>query len=295
MLLAAYRLRRPTRDIDVQLVDASLDHQHFTTVVTAIAGVPAEDGLLLDPSSSWIESIRDEDEHSGLRVHLPGTLHTHRLAVRLDVSTADPIWPEPVQVELPGLLGQAVAMRGYPLVTVVAEKTVTMLQRGSVNTRWRDFVDVRSLAREHSFVASDVWRAASAVAEHRQVALGPLTDVLAGYRGIAQPRWRAWRAKHRLEDRSLADFGAQLADVISFVDPVYARARDGGDRWAHRASPGRGRSARARDDSRDALTARASDGHVGVRPGVGDVAVIHRRGGRVGKDATALRRRPRAP
>ena len=231
VLLAAYRLRRPTRDIDVQLVDASLDHQHMTTVVTAIAGVPAEDGLVLDPSSAWIESIRDEDEYSGLRVHLPGILHTHRLDVRLDVSTGDPIWPEPVQVVLPGLLGQAVTLLGHPLVTVVAEKTVTMLQRGSVNTRWRDFVDVRSLAREHSFVAGDVWRAASAVAGHRQVALEPLADVLDGYRAIAQPRWRAWRAKHRLEDRSLADFGAQLADVMAFVDPVYARIRQAGDRW----------------------------------------------------------------
>ena len=106
-----------------------------------------------------------------------------------------------------------------------------MLQRGSVNTRWRDFVDVRSLARERSFVAGDVWRAASAVAGHRQVALEPLADVLGGHHVIAQPRWRAWRAKHRLEDRSLADFGAQLTDVMAFIDPVYARTRQEGDRW----------------------------------------------------------------
>ncbi len=231
VLLAAYRLRRPTRDIDVQLVDAALDRQHLATVVTAIAGVPVEDGLALDPSAAWMETIRDEDEYRGLRVHLPGTLHTHRLDVRLDVSTADPIWPEPVQVVLPGLLGQPVTLLGHPLVTVVAEKTITMLQRGSVSTRWRDFVDVRSLAREHSFVADDMWRAASTVAEHRQTVLGPLADVLGGYQGIAQPRWRAWRAKHRLQDRSLVDFGAQLADVMAFVDPVYARTRQERDLW----------------------------------------------------------------
>lgn len=236
VLLAAYRLRRPTRDIDVQLLDAALDRQHLTAVVTAISAVPADDGLVLNPASSRIETIRDEDEYSGLRVHLPGTLHTHRLDVRLDVSTADPIWPAPIHVVLPGLLGQDVALLGHPLVTVVAEKTVTMLQRGTVNTRWRDFVDVRSMAREHSFIADEVWRAASAVAEHRQVTLGPLAGVLAGYPGIAQPRWRAWRSKQRLEDRSLVDFGDQLTDVLAFVDPVYAKVRRGSDDWDPRRS-----------------------------------------------------------
>ncbi|WP_370511022.1 hypothetical protein [Cellulomonas sp. SLBN-39] len=33
MLLAAYGLRRPTRDIDAQLVDQALDEAHLLTVV----------------------------------------------------------------------------------------------------------------------------------------------------------------------------------------------------------------------------------------------------------------------
>lgn len=35
---------------------------------------------------------------------------------------------------------------GYPRVMVLAEKIVTAIQRGTANTRWRDFVDIVALS-----------------------------------------------------------------------------------------------------------------------------------------------------
>ncbi|MDQ1535673.1 MAG: hypothetical protein QOE58_66 [Actinomycetota bacterium] len=95
-------------------------------------------------------------------------------------------------MELPAILGGQVILLGHPLPTVVAEKTVTVLPRGTTSTRWRDFVDVRSLARMYPFVASDLATAAAAVAAHRLVTLGPLAAVTTGYGDIAQPKWAAW-------------------------------------------------------------------------------------------------------
>jgi hypothetical protein len=62
--------------------------------------------------------------------------------LKFDVSTGDPIYPAPQIIELPALLHGSVRLLGHPLPTVVAEKTVTVLQRGTTSTRWRDFVDV---------------------------------------------------------------------------------------------------------------------------------------------------------
>jgi hypothetical protein len=44
-------------------------------------------------------------------------------------------------VELPRLLGGSLCIRGYSIEMVIAEKLVTALERGTANTRWRDFVD----------------------------------------------------------------------------------------------------------------------------------------------------------
>ena len=108
MLLAAYQLRRPTSDIDIQALGLELDNRHLRDVVAAIAVVGADDGLVLDLTNVKLEAIRDEDEYSGLRVRVPATIHRGKLVIKLDVSTGDPISPTLDDVTLPGPRGDDV-------------------------------------------------------------------------------------------------------------------------------------------------------------------------------------------
>ncbi|MFC4615366.1 nucleotidyl transferase AbiEii/AbiGii toxin family protein [Cellulomonas algicola] len=149
VLLAAHGLRRPTRDIDAQLVDQTLDEVHLRAVVRAVAELPVDDALVLHVEDAWVEQIRDEDDYAGLRLHVPAHVHTFDVRTfTIDVSTGDPIRPRVDTVALPSILGdEPVTLRAHPLPTVVAEKTVTILQRGVTSTRWRDLMDVVSLAR----------------------------------------------------------------------------------------------------------------------------------------------------
>lgn len=47
---------------------------------------------------------------------------------------------------------------------VHAEKIITALQRGTINTRWRDFADVYVLAGQHPIDGRELHRALSEVA-----------------------------------------------------------------------------------------------------------------------------------
>ncbi|MFJ4268811.1 nucleotidyl transferase AbiEii/AbiGii toxin family protein [Paenarthrobacter nicotinovorans] len=221
VLLSAHSLRRPTRDIDIQALDFELDVAHVTKVVAAVAAVDTEDGLSFHAGSLDIEQIRDEDEYTGLRVTLPAALHRAKPTIKLDISTGDPIWPAPEQIELPLLLGGSVKMQGHPLVTVIAEKTVTMLQRGTTSTRWRDFLDVAALSDRYPFAAAHLREAARQVAQHRSVELGPLRALLNGYGQIGQAKWAAWRAKNRAEDLCAKDLDDQVERVLAFMDPIF--------------------------------------------------------------------------
>ena len=60
----------------------------------------------------------------------------------VDVNVGDPVWPVPGPVEVPRLLGGSVTLLGYPLTMILAEKIVTGVERGTANTRWRDYADV---------------------------------------------------------------------------------------------------------------------------------------------------------
>lgn len=221
VLLAAYRLRRPTRDIDMQALDFPLDEAHLRTVVERVAAVDSDDALVLDTSAVTVTRIRDEEEYDGLRLTVPARVHTFRFPLKLDISTGDPIWPATQHVDLPAILGGHVTVLGHPLPTVIAEKTVTVLQRGTTSTRWRDYVDVRGLSRTYPFLAGDLRSAAQAVADHRQVELGPLAAVTTGYGDVAQPKWSAWLRTNDMTDLAEPVFDDQLAAITAFVDPVY--------------------------------------------------------------------------
>ena len=145
VLLAAFSLRRPTKDIDLQASGIADDVQAVLRRVREIAVVEVSDGLTFDPSVITAHTIREDDNYAGVRVRSIATLGRARIPVGIDVNFGDPIWSAPSAVTIPRLveLGQQpVRILGYPLPMVVAEKTVTAIDRGEANTRWRDFADI---------------------------------------------------------------------------------------------------------------------------------------------------------
>jgi hypothetical protein len=233
VLLAAYDTRRPTRDIDLQATHLAGDADTVLALVRDIAAVHKDDGLAYDAGSATAEVIRDEEEYSGVRVRLVGHLSRARIPFHVDVNVGDPIVPPPAQVEVPRLLGGAITVRGYPLSMVFAEKIVTAVQRGTVNTRWRDYADIALLSAAHDVDGDELAASIDVVATHRNATLTPLDEVLAGYAEIAQNKWSAWVRKQRLTDRLDQDFASVLQDVFTFAGPAVSSAIKGLT-WVHR-------------------------------------------------------------
>jgi Nucleotidyl transferase AbiEii toxin, Type IV TA system len=90
--------------------------------------------------------------------------------------------PAPQRVRLPRALGDAIELLGYAPETAIAEKGVTILERGITSTRWRDYVDIVQLSRSHPIDPAQLRVSADAVAGHRGVTLEPVSPHLAGVR-----------------------------------------------------------------------------------------------------------------
>jgi hypothetical protein len=114
-------------------------------------------------------------------------------------------------------------VRGYPLEMVLAEKVATAIARGTVNTRWRDFVDLYLLTNRHRVSGATFRASLDRVAQYRKLTLVPLASVLVGYSELAQARWGAWLRKQRLESTIPTDFSAVLDYVVEFSDPIIGR------------------------------------------------------------------------
>ena len=222
VLLAALDARRPTRDIDFAARAIENTTENVLAAVQAIAAISLEDGMEFDSIGATAETIREEDSYSGIRVTLGGTLSRAMIRLHVDVNVGDPIWPGPQQIRVPRLIDGVIVVRGYPLEMVLAEKLVTAPERGTANTRWRDFVDIYALTRRFPINAQTLKYSMQRVAQFRNAELAPLQTALKGYAEIAETRWRAWLRKQRLENSIPTNFSIVLEQLVSFADPLIA-------------------------------------------------------------------------
>lgn len=221
ILLAAYGVRRPTKDADANAVGADVNADHLISVVHDIAAVQTDDGVVFDLDSISVQEIRERADHPGFRVRVGVLIGPWQGTAAWDVSTGDPIVPAPRQVRIDRVLGDPIMLLGYASETTIAEKGVTILERGITSTRWRDYIDIVQLTRQGIDI-DELLRSARAVARYRGVTLEPIAPHVVGYGQTSQARWAAWRRKEQLEAVCEADLDEQMALVAACLDPVFS-------------------------------------------------------------------------
>ena len=85
-------------------------------------------------------------EYPGIRMALDAHLGTIVTPIKIDISTGDVITPGAIEYDYGLMLEErSIKLWSYNLETVLAEKLQTILARGVLNTRMRDFYDVYTL------------------------------------------------------------------------------------------------------------------------------------------------------
>jgi Nucleotidyl transferase AbiEii toxin, Type IV TA system len=220
MLLAVLDARRMTKDADLSAHGIPNDEQSVTTVVAEIAtsSLSESDGVLFDPSSIATEAVREGASYRGVRAKLPAQIGAARVVVTLDFSFGDP--GEVEEILYPEILGGAgIALRAYPIERTLAEKIATMMERGELNTRDRDFADVWVLSRLHTIDARSLSKTLQAVVKHRNHRLLVLSEALAELPN-RQQSYDALRGRASFTVEPPSNWDELVAEVIAFVDPL---------------------------------------------------------------------------
>ena len=232
--LAAFSMRRATKHIDLQATRIANDANDVMERVREIVGIDVGDGLFFESAAITAHTIREDDVYAGVRVRLLAMLGRSRLPIGIDVNFGDPISPPPAEITLPRLVQigqQPVHILGYPLPMVIAEKTVTAIERGAANTRWRDFADLLTISSVHEILADELAGALKAVATYRAATLRPLLPTLAAMPETAQARWMTWRRRQAHAEKLPQQFADTLRVVAALTDPVLEGALPERARW----------------------------------------------------------------
>ena len=219
-LLAAYQLRRPTQDIDMQVQQLPGDVDTIQQLVEQICKVKVDDGVRFQLAQMDVRAIREGATSAGLRVRVPASLGPAQLVLRLDINIGDPITPAPTELAYPQLLGGSFDVIGYPLPTVLAEKLVTMIELGEGNTRDRDVGDVVRITGAHPIDAAELRSACVATAAYRRVPLEPLAGNTASLGQRRQSAWTRWLRRAHLDGELPESFAKAREQVSDFADPV---------------------------------------------------------------------------
>lgn len=199
---------RPTRDMDFLGDHISRDKENIKRIMHEICSIECEeDGVTFECGEDeiWLEDITVEKEYNGTRVHMTAHIDTIVQQFSIDVGFGDVIVPQPAQLDYPLLIEglPAVNVESYSLETVVAEKFQTMIDRGTINSRMKDFFDVYSILKAGKVDEALLKEAVIEVFANRGTELDAdnvvFTDDFA-QDGMRQTMWKAYLKKIKYKE-----------------------------------------------------------------------------------------------
>lgn len=135
---------RSTMDIDTSMKNLNLSAEDALRVVNQVKDIDLDDGVYFEVKD--VSNIMDEMEYPGIRVTMNANVGRLITPLKIDISTGDVITPRAIEFNYDLLLeDRSIKLWSYNLETILAEKLQTVLARGILNTRMRDFYDIRML------------------------------------------------------------------------------------------------------------------------------------------------------
>jgi hypothetical protein len=229
---------RPTMDIDL-LRRGIADQAVLVQFVEQCAAIEdPSDGVILEPSTISVESIRDATEYVGTRIRLQAHLAKVRQTVQIDFGVGDAVHPQPQLIEYPVLLTNSpIRLHAYPVEAAIAEKFHAMVDLDLQNSRMKDFYDIWILSRTLAFSGHGLSQAIRYTFQRRQTSVPTAAPVALTAAFYDDPiHVRQWSAfLRRIGEKALADdFKRVAGDLVEFLMPVAEAAATAVDhpvRW----------------------------------------------------------------
>ena len=193
--------QRSTMDIDTSIRNFNLTENDALQIAKEIGEINLDDGVTFEIKHA--ERIMDDMEYPGIRLAADAISDGMITPIKIDISTGDAITPRAIEYQYKLLLeDRSIRLLSYNLETVLGEKLQTILVRGVLNTRMRDFYDVYTLLlRYRRDVDIDVFREAFAATCRKRETVGLIhagQKIIQGIRddGNLRKLWEAYCRKY---------------------------------------------------------------------------------------------------
>lgn len=212
---------RSTMDIDTSMKNLNLSAEDALRVVNQVKDIDLDDGVSFEVKD--VSNIMDEMEYPGIRVTMNANVGRLITPLKIDISTGDVITPRAIEFNYDLLLeDRSISLWTYNLETILAEKLQTVLARGILNTRMRDFYDIRMLLdtyedKVNKAVLKDAFAATCKKREtdHLQEQAEDIIKIIDADEQL-QVLWRAYQKKYSYAAE--IDYASVISGVRKLMD-----------------------------------------------------------------------------
>ena len=212
---------RSTMDIDTSMKNLNLSAEDALQVVNQVKDIDLDDGVSFEVKD--VSNIMDEMEYPGIRVTMNANVGRLITPLKIDISTGDVITPRAIEFNYDLLLeDRSISLWSYNLETILAEKLQTVLARGILNTRMRDFYDIRMLLdtyedKVNKAVLKDAFAATCKKrgTDHLQEQAEEIIKIIEADEQL-QVLWRAYQKKYSYAAE--IDYASVISGVRKLMD-----------------------------------------------------------------------------
>lgn len=189
---------RTTMDMDTSIKGIDLTDKELYEVLNEILKIDVNDDVKFVVRNS--EPIKEDDEYGGLKYNLLAQFDKLRVNLSIDIATGDLITPREIEYDYKMMFeDRNLKIMTYNIETIIAEKFQTVISRGVLNSRMKDYYDLYYLNTNKEYSKENLKLAIEKTFNKRETEIESIDKVIAEIEksDFIKDLWEAYRKKHK--------------------------------------------------------------------------------------------------
>lgn len=208
---------RTTMDMDTCVKGIDLTDAELYEILNEILNINVEDNVKFQITNS--EPIRVEDEYGGLKYNIIAIFDNLKVNLSIDIATGDTITPREIEYNYKMLFeDRELQIMSYNIESIIAEKFQTVISRGILNSRMKDYYDLYYLITYKEFSEKNLKQAITKTFDKRNTSLNDIETTLSmiSESSFAKDLWKNYAKKHKYTEN--IKFGEIIDTIYKIKD-----------------------------------------------------------------------------
>ena len=168
---------RTTMDMDTCIKGIDLTDEQLYEVLQEILNIDVGDNVSFEIKNS--KPIREEDTYGGLRYNIVAIFDNLRVNLSIDIATGDLITPREIEYDYKMMFDDRnLKIMTYNIESIIAEKFQTVVARGILNSRMKDYYDLYYLITYKEFSKENLKNAIIKTFDKRDTDIEKIDEVI---------------------------------------------------------------------------------------------------------------------